>query len=83
MAFVHRRYHVPAVPCWERKIRVFTVWLTTLGGPFADRNPMRLLGIGVVALPAGWLLFAVGAGNSVATFGFMSAITRPPATSGY
>jgi hypothetical protein len=61
---------VPAVLCWERKIRVFTVWLTTLGGRFADRNPMRLLGIGVVALPAGRLLFAVGAGNSVAAFGF-------------
>jgi hypothetical protein len=80
MAFVDRRYHVPALPCCERKIRVFTVWLTTLGGRFADRNPMRLLGIGVVALPTGWLLFAVGAGNSVAAFGFMSAITRPPAS---
>jgi hypothetical protein len=39
---------------------------------------MRLLGIGVVALPTGWLLFAVGAGNSVAAFGFRSAITHPP-----
>ena len=79
MAFVDRRYHVPALPCWERKIRVFTVWLTALGGRFAHRNLMRLPGIGVVALPAGWLLFAIDAGNSVAVFGFMSAITRPPA----
>ncbi|MFE2278220.1 NAD(P)/FAD-dependent oxidoreductase [Streptomyces sp. NPDC059454] len=25
---MHRGYHVPAVPTWERKIRVLTVWLT-------------------------------------------------------
>jgi NADH dehydrogenase len=27
---IHRGYHVLAVPTWERKIRVFAVWLTAL-----------------------------------------------------
>lgn len=27
---IHRGYHVLAIPTWERKIRVFTVWLTAL-----------------------------------------------------
>src|SRR5690242_10309587 len=27
---MHRGYHVLAVPTWERKIRVFAVWLTAL-----------------------------------------------------
>jgi NADH dehydrogenase len=26
--FIHRGYHVLAVPTWERKIRVLSVWLT-------------------------------------------------------
>jgi NADH dehydrogenase len=25
---IHRGYHVPAVPTWERKVRVFALWLT-------------------------------------------------------
>jgi hypothetical protein len=49
--------------------------------PFiAQGSSAMVRAVGVVALPAGWLLFAVGAGNSVAAFGFMSAITRPPAS---
>ena len=27
---IHRGYHVLAVPTWERKIRVLSVWLTAL-----------------------------------------------------
>jgi MFS transporter, DHA1 family, chloramphenicol resistance protein len=43
----------------------------TIGGRFSDRDPMRLLGVGTVALLAGWLLFAATAGNAVVGFVFM------------
>jgi DHA1 family chloramphenicol resistance protein-like MFS transporter len=43
----------------------------TIGGKFADSNPMRLLGIGAVALLAGWLLFALTSGIPVVGFIFM------------
>ncbi len=43
----------------------------TLGGRYADTKPMRLLGVGSVVLPAGWVLFAVTAGNPLVAFAFM------------
>ncbi|MBQ0889644.1 FAD-dependent oxidoreductase [Streptomyces sp. RM72] len=39
---MHRGYHVLAVPSWERKIRVFTVWLTAA---FYGRDIVSLLSV--------------------------------------
>ena len=43
----------------------------TLGGRFADSNPMRLLEIGAGALLIGWVLFALTSGIPVVGFIFM------------
>ncbi|WP_370941923.1 Cmx/CmrA family chloramphenicol efflux MFS transporter [Amycolatopsis sp. cg5] len=42
-----------------------------LGGRLADRHPIQLLSIGSAALLAGWLLFALTAGNPVAALVFV------------
>ncbi|MEV5743227.1 Cmx/CmrA family chloramphenicol efflux MFS transporter [Microbispora rosea] len=40
----------------------------SIGGRMADRRPMRLLVPGGLALTAGWIVFAVAAGNPAAVF---------------
>jgi DHA1 family chloramphenicol resistance protein-like MFS transporter len=42
-----------------------------LGGRLADSRPIQLLAVGSVALLAGWLLFALTAGNPIAALVFV------------
>ncbi|MDL4773020.1 Cmx/CmrA family chloramphenicol efflux MFS transporter [Actinomadura xylanilytica] len=39
-----------------------------VGGRLADGRPLHLLGIGMSALPVGWVLFAMTAGSPIAAF---------------